>query len=129
MMNLIEDPMSKLMLPRQFVDEKQALKKVIDDYVDKAINSCRSKENYFITLHAKFDRFDSTQFQMNAPIVTKKLPPFVSNTLVFWISPKRGVRELLWMVSARKRGEKLKVEFNKQGVAYLQAKGAMPKAI
>jgi len=30
------------------------------------------------------------------------------------------------MVAPAKKGEKLKVEFNKQGVAYLQAKGAMP---
>ena len=129
MMNLVEDPMSKLMLPRQFVDEKQALKKVIDQYVEEAINRSPYKDNYFITIHAKFDRFDSSQFQMNTPILTKKLPPFISNTLVFWVSPKRGVKELLWMVSSRKRGQKLKVEFNKEGVAYLQAKGAMPKAV
>jgi hypothetical protein len=30
------------------------------------------------------------------------------------------------MVPPKLKGEKLKVEFNKEGVAYLQAKGAMP---
>lgn len=123
---LLQDPVSGLMLPRHFVDEKQSLKKVIDQYVEEAINRSPFKEKYFITLHAKFDKMDPTQFHMNTPIITKSLPPFISNTLVFWICPKRGIKELLWMVAAPRKGEKLKVEFNKSGVAYLQAKGAMP---
>jgi hypothetical protein len=45
--------------------------------------------------------------------------------MVFWVSNKRGICELLWMVT-RGQDNKLKVEFNKTGVAYLQAKGAMP---
>ena len=46
--------------------------------------------------------------------------------MVFWVSPIKGIVELLWMVAAKKKGQKLKVEFNNKGVAYLQAKGAMP---
>ena len=47
--------------------------------------------------------------------------------MVFHINNERGICEILWMVSPRKKGEKLKVEFNQKGVAYLQAKGAMCK--
>lgn len=126
-MNVVEDPNSGLLLPRQFVDEKQALKKVIDQYVEKAVSQFQHlKENYFLTLHAKFDPMDPTNFNIDPPTITKQLPGFVSNSFVWWISNKRGVCELLWMVAPKKKGEKLKVEFNTKGVAYLQAKGAMP---
>lgn len=126
--NLLQDPGSGLMLPRQFVDEKQALKKVIDDYVEKVTSDYQHIDGtYFLTLHAKFDRFDSTTFNIDVPKITKKIPPFLSNSFVWWICNRRGIRELLWMVAPKKPGEKLKVEFNKKGVAYLQAKGAMPK--
>lgn len=124
--NLLQDPVSGLMLPRQFVDEKTALKKVIDDVVDKTVNSYQHlRDTYYLVLHAKFDRLDAEKFVVSPPMVTSRLPPFVSNQLVFWVSNKKGICELLWMVT-RKKG-KLKVEFNKKGVAYLQAKGAMPK--
>ncbi len=120
-------PSSGLILPRQFVDEKEALKKVINDYVDKAVNEFQYlKGTYFLTLHAKFDKFDSGTFNIDPPTITKKLPPFVSNSFVWWICNTRGICELLWMVPPKFKGEKLKVEFNKTGVAYLQAKGAMP---
>ena len=123
----MQDPTSGLMLPRQFVDEKQSLKKSIDSWVEKAVaDNQRIEGTYFLTFHAKFNPRDPSVFEIDAPKVTKKLPPFLSNTLVFWICNKRGLVELLWMVSARRKGEKLKVEFNKTGVAYLQAKGAMP---
>lgn len=124
-MNMLQDS-SGLILPRQFVDEKQSLKKVIDDVIDKAVNGYQNiKENYFLTIHAKFNPHDPSQFQVSTPVATYKLPPFVSNQMVFWVSNKKGICELLWMVT---RGEdrKLKIEFNKSGVAYLQAKGAMP---
>ena len=125
-MNLMQDPKSGLLLDRKFVDEKQALKKVIDDMVDSAVyaNNYR-KENYFLTLHMKFD--DLGQFKISPPTVSDKLPGFISNTFVFWVSNSRSICELLWMVAPKKRGEKLKVEFNQHGVAYLQAKGAMPQ--
>lgn len=122
---LLQDPGSGLMLPRQFVDEKASLKKVIDELVDNAVNANQHlKETYYLVLHAKFDKHDPSQFMVSQPVISFKLPPFVSNQLVFWVSNSKSICELLWMTS-RKNG-KLAVEFNKTGVAYLQAKGAMP---
>ena len=124
-MALLQDPTSSLILPSQFIDEKQALKKVIDDVIDNAVNANQHlKHTYYLTVHAKFDRYDPSVFTVSQPVITKKLPPFVSNQLVFWVNNQKGICELLWMVS--KRSGKLAVEFNKSGVAYLQAKGAMP---
>ena len=126
MSNLLQDPVSGLLLPRQLVDEKQALKKVIDEVIDGAVLANQHiKETYYLTIHAKFDKFDPTKFVVNQPVITHRLPPFTSNQMVFWVSNKKGICELLWMVT-RGTNNKLKVEFNKTGVAYLQAKGAMP---
>lgn len=126
--NLLQDPASGLMLPRQFVDEKLALKKVIDDVVDNAVLAHQHlRDTYYLSLHAKFDKLDPTQFVVSPPVITSRLPPFTSNQMVFWVSNKKGICELLWMVT-RGENKKLKVEFNKTGVAYLQAKGAMPKS-
>ena len=123
---LLQDPGSGLVLPRQFVDEKQALKKVIDDLIDEAVLSHQHlKDTYYLTLHAKFDKRDPSQFVISQPVITSRLPPFTSNQMVFWVSNKKGICELLWMVTKDRLG-KLKVDFNKTGVAYLQAKGAMP---
>lgn len=125
-MTLVQDPTSKLLLPRQFVDQKQALKKVIDDLVDKTVyENQHIKKTYYLVLHAKFDRFNSDQFVISAPVITYRLPPFTSNQMCFWVSNTKGICELLWMVT-KDRNQKLKIEFNKTGVAYLQAKGAMP---
>jgi len=125
--DVLECPNSGLLLPRKFVDEKQALKKVIDDYVEKVTSQMSHIQGtYYFTLHAKFDSFDPSNFNIEPPKVTKKLPPFLSNSFVFWVNNTRGICELLWMVAPKKKGEKLKVEFNKKGVAYLQTKGAMP---
>lgn len=126
MQSTLQDPISGLILPRQFVDEKVALKKVIDKVVDEAVNANQHlSETYYLTLHMKFDKHNPGQFVINPPMVTYRLPPFTSNQMVFWVSNKKGVCELLWMVT-RGTDRKLKVEFNKTGVAYLQAKGAMP---
>lgn len=126
-MSVVLDPVSNLLLPRQFIDEKQSLKKVLDELVDKAVYANQHiNQTYFLVIHARFDRFDPTQFNISAPIVTYKLPSFVSNSFVFYVNNRKGICELLWMVPAKRRGEKLKIEFNKSGVAYLQAKGAMP---
>lgn len=126
MQAVLQDPVSGLMLPRQFVDEKLALKKVIDDLVDSSVYANQHiRNNYYLTLHAKFSKFDPSEFEISPPVVTERLPPFTSNQMVFWVSNKKGICELLWMVTRGKDG-KLKVEFNKTGVAYLQAKGAMP---
>jgi hypothetical protein len=126
-MGLMTCPTSGLVLPRKFIDEKQSLKKSIDEWVEKTIREHQYIEGtYYLTFHAKFDPYDPTVFNIDAPKITKKLPPFLSNSFVFWVNNKKGVSELLWMVAPKKPGEKLKVEFNKTGVAYLQAKGAMP---
>lgn len=129
-MNILKDPATGLMLPSKFIDEKIALKNVLDELVEKSINSLRHiKETYFLTIHAKFDPFNRDEFKITEPKATFKLPPFVSNSFVFWVCPKRGICELLWMVPPKKRAkDKLRVEFNKKGVAYLQVKGAMPRA-
>lgn len=122
-------PTSGLLLPSHFIDEKQSLKKSIDDMVEKAINDLgHYKGNYFLTFIGKFDRHDPSTFNVSMPKATKKIPTFKANSLVFWISPKRGIKELLWMVAPKKKGEKLQVEFNQKGIAYLQVKDAMPKA-
>ncbi len=126
MSGLMQDPTSGLMLPRQFVDEKKALKKVIDDVLDNAVLANQHiRDTYYLTLHAKFDKHDPTQFIVSQPVITHRLPPFTSGQMVFWVSNSKGICELLWMVT-RGKDRKLKVEFNKTGVAYLQAKGAMP---
>jgi hypothetical protein len=124
--SLLQDPTSGLLLPRQHVDEKVALKKVIDDVVDNAVlDNQHLRETYYLTVHAKFDQYDPSKFVISPPVITYRLPPFTSNQMVFWVSNKKGICELLWMVTRGDNG-KLKVEFNKKGVAYLQAKGAMP---
>ena len=126
MSNLLKDPVSGLLLPRQHIDEKQALKKVLDDVVDNAVLSNQHlKDTYYLGIHARFDNLDPSKFVVDAPVITYRLPPFVSNQFVFWVNNKKGICELLWMVVRDKLG-KLKVEFNKTGVAYLQVKGAMP---
>lgn len=125
---MMQDPKSGLILPRKHVDEKTALKKVIDDVVDNAVlDNQHIRETYYLTINAKFDKHNPSQFQVSRPVITYKLPPFMSNQLVFWVSVKKSICELLWMVTRGNDG-KLKVEFNKEGVAYLQAKGAMPSA-
>jgi hypothetical protein len=122
----MQDPASGLLLPRQHVDEKLALKKVIDEVIDNAVLSNQHlKRTYYLTVHAKFDKNDPSKFVINPPVITYRLPPFTSNQMVFWVSNSKGICELLWMVIRGNNG-KLKVEFNKTGVAYLQAKGAMP---
>ncbi len=126
MSNLLQDPKSGLLLPRQHIDEKAALKKVIDDIVDNAVLSNQHlKDVYYLSIHAKFDKIDPSKFIVSQPVITYRLPPFISGQLVFWISNQKSICELLWMVT-RDNKNKLKVEFNTSGVAYLQAKGAMP---
>lgn len=126
-MRMALDPVSDLILPTKFIDEKQSLKKIIDSWVEKAVRDHQHiKGTYFLSFHGRFDPLDPTVFAIDAPKITRKLPPFVSNSFVWWINNDKGICELLWMVAPKKKGQKLKVEFNKEGVAYLQAKGAMP---
>jgi len=124
---MMQDPVTNLILPSEFVEERASLKKSINKIVDDVVSSHgHIKGTYFLTLHAKFDSNDQTVFRVDEPKLTKQLPSFRSNTLVYFVSNSRGIKELLWMVAPKMKGEKLKIEFNKKGVAYLQAKGAMP---
>jgi len=125
-MKMVTCPASGLLIPENFIEEKHSLKKSINEIVEKAINSVKIKDNYFLVLHAKFDDFDGGTFVVSKILASLKIPGFRSNQQVFFVSPKRGICELLWMVAPKKPGEKLKVEFNTNGVTYLQAKGAMP---
>ena len=125
--NLMECPDSGLMLPRQFIDQRKALAATIDELIEKAVNSmAHIKETYYLMLNMRFNRFNPEEFEICPPVVTHTLPPFKNNSLVYWVCNKRGICELLWMVAPHRKGEKMRVEFNKSGVAYLQAKGAMP---
>ena len=125
-MRLMKDPETGLLLPSEFIEDKTSLKMNINKVVEDAVNSVKLKENYFLTLHAKFDEKETDKFLISQMVASLKIPPFTSNQLVFFVSPKSGLIELLWMVAAKVKGQNLKVEFNKKGIAYLQAKGAMP---
>ena len=125
-MQMIKDPGSGLVLPKEFVDEKQALKAEIDKLVDECVLAHQHLDRvYYLTLHMKFDRLNPGEFVISPPVITYKLPPFTTNQMVFWVSNKKGICELLWMVRKGKDNKPI-VDFNKQGVAYLKAKGAMP---
>jgi len=126
-MRMMQDPVSKLILPQKFIDEKTSLTNEIKRIVEYVVNTHSSvREPYFLTFHAKFDSMNPKEFRISEPKITKKIPGFKSNSMVYWVSNERGICELLWMVAPKLKGEKLKVEFNEKGVAYLQAKGAMP---
>jgi hypothetical protein len=119
------DAASGLILPEDVIDEKASLKKVIDDVVDKTVMQHQHlDQTYFLTLHAKFN--DKGEFCISPPYITYKLPQFMTNSFVFWVCNRKSICELLWMVPAKKPGQKPKPIFNENGVAYLQAKGAMP---
>lgn len=122
-------PNSGLVLPKEFIDEKQSLKKIIDSYLDRAVEMFDHLDYpYFLTFHAKFNPLNPGEFMVDPPKITNKLPPFLSNTMVFWINNKKGICEMLWMVTKKPGDKNPRIEFNTNGVAYLQAKGAMPHA-
>ena len=113
-------------LPDELIEERTSLKNDINSVVEQAVNSVNLRDDYFLILHAKFDNMDPSVFVISQVVASLKLPPFTSNSMVFYVSPTKGFVELMWMVAAQVKGQKLKVEFNEKGVAYLQAKGAMP---
>lgn len=117
---------NELILPDELTENRASLKACINKIVEDAVNSVNLREDYFLVMHAKFDPLEPDTFVVSQMIASLQLPPFGGNTLVFWVSPKRGIVELLWMVPAKVKGEKLAPQFNTKGVAYLQAKGAMP---
>jgi len=119
---IIETP--GLLVDPAFIDEKELLKSYLNKAVDTIVMQNQKRtEPYFILFHEKFDGQDS---RMKIS-VDKKLPGFITNTIVFWVCNRRGICEWLWTVPPKVNGQKQPPEFNKTGVAYLQAKGAMPK--
>jgi hypothetical protein len=125
---LFKDPKSGLFLSEQHIEEKEKIKRAIDRVVQEAISApevAHLQDTYYLSVHALFDSEDKSVFTIDVPRATLKLPRFRSNTMVFWVNPTKGIVDLLWMVAPKKEGKKLKVEFNKTGAAYLQAKGAM----
>lgn len=126
MQSMAECPTTGLVLPTKFIDEKIALKKVIDKYVEDAVNANQHIDGtYFLVFHGKFDPLDPGTFKIDPASVTPTLPPFVTNQIVFWVNNRKGICELLWIVGTKGPDGKYNIEFNKEGVAYLQAKGAM----
>ena len=95
-MRMMECPTSGLILPNEFVDEKQSLKRLIDSWLDKTVEQFQHLKNtYFLTFHAKFDEINKTIFKVDPPKITSKIPPFLSNSLVFWVNNQKGICELL----------------------------------
>lgn len=118
---ILETP--ELLLHPDFMDEKELLKSYLAKAVDTIVMQNQHKrEPYFIIFHEKSDSINS---QMKIS-VSDKLPGFVTNQIVFWCCNVRGICEWLWTVIPPSGKEKMRVEFNTEGVAYLQAKGAMP---
>jgi hypothetical protein len=122
---LIDCEKSGLLYPSNFIDEKEALKKAINDIVVQTIEHdlAHIDRNYFLRIHGRFDKLNPEVFKLGVPQATTKLPGFMTNTFVFFVCPSKGFWEPLWMVDGDKN-----IQFNKEGVAYLQAKQAMPKA-
>ena len=114
---------NELLLSPEFQDEKEQLKRYLGKAIDTIVlqNQHRT-EPYFIIFHEQSDGVNSRQ----KISVKTYLPSFVTNQIVFWVFNRDGICEWLWTVPPRVKGQKLKVEFNTTGVAYLQAKGAMP---
>ena len=120
---LNQNTKSKLILSDEFLSEKERLKKYLDKAVDLIVNRNQKRiQPYFIVFHEKSDAVNSRQ----KISVSCKLPGFITNSIVFWVCNTRGICEWLWTVHPATKGQSQRVEFNTSGVAYLQAKGAMP---
>lgn len=112
-----------LLVDSAFIDEKEQMKSYLGKAVDTIVMQNQKRtEPYFIVFHEKSDAEHS---QMKISVSTV-LPGFVTNQIVFWVCNRRGICEWLWTVPPRMGKENLKPEFNTSGVAFLQAKGAMP---
>jgi hypothetical protein len=113
----------ELFLPPDFMDEKETLKRYLNKALETIVNQNQNRtEPYFVLFHEKSDAVHSRQKIR----VETQLPGFLSNSICWWVNNKSGICEWLWTVPPREKGKKLRVEFNTSGVAYLQAKGAMP---
>ena len=113
----------ELLLDPAFIDEKELMKSYLAKAVDTIVmQNQHRKEPYYVVFHEKFDSINS---QMKIS-VAQRLPNFVTNQIVFWVCNVRGICEWLWTVPPKEDRKPMRVEFNTEGVAYLQAKGAMP---
>ena len=123
MSTLLETSESELFLPPDFMDEKEKLKAYLYKAVETIVfRNQKRTEPYFIVFHEQSDGVNSRQ----KISLKTHIPSFVTNQIVFWVNNRDGICEWLWTVPPKEKGQKLKVEFNTTGVAYLQAKGAMP---
>jgi hypothetical protein len=112
-----------LLLDRAFIDEKELMKSYLNKAIDTIVMQNQKKtEPYFVIFHEKADA-ENSQMKIS---VSNELPGFVTNQIVFWVCNRRGICEWLWTVPPKEQGKELKPEFNTSGVAFLQAKGAMP---
>jgi len=112
---------SGLMVPRDFKDDKEAMKENLKQLVEKTVSKNSHRDGrYFIIFHSRFDQFNPYMLKQKMR-VTEVMPGFITNSIVFWVCNKRSICEWLWSVSPTKS-----IQFNTEGVAYLQAKGAMP---
>lgn len=118
---LIDVP--SLLVDPAFIDEKEMLKSYLSKAVDTIVMQNQKKtEPYFVVFHEK-DMGSHSKMKIS---ISERLPGYVTNQIVFWVCNRRGICEWLWTVPPKMPGQKLRVEFNTEGVAYLQAKGAMP---
>jgi hypothetical protein len=82
-MTLKLDQASGLYLPPRLIEEKASLKRVIDEWLQKVVAQYQFlRVPYFLTFHAKFNPDNPTEFMVDAPKLTKDLPPFISNSFV-----------------------------------------------
>jgi len=109
---------------KEFRSSKEELKEYLAKAIDLIVlkNQHRDKP-YYVIFHEKTDGENSRQKIK----ILETLPGFVTNSIVFWVCNKRSICEVLWTVPPNENGKTRKVHFNTEGVAYLQAKGAMPK--
>lgn len=114
---------NNLIIPEtEFEDHKKELMKSFMDRIEDVVNANQKKDRpYFILFRGVFDRF-RPQVMRSALKVSDTLPMYITGSTVFWVSNKRGICEWLWTVD-----DKGKIKFNKDGVAYLKAKGALDK--
>jgi len=119
-LKLVRDK-SGLLIPSTFFDEKEMLKENLNKTVEETLSANSNvKGRYFIVFHARLDKRNLNALGTSCSVV-RNLPRFMTNQIVFYVDNSRGLCEWLWTVTPNK-----KVEFNTKGVAYLQAKGAMP---
>lgn len=110
-----------LLLPKDFVDDKEAIKENLTKAIEEIVLKNQRKDGrYFILFHSRFDAVNRMNLRQKIKIYDD-LPGFITNSIVFWVDNRRGLCEWLWTVRPDRQ-----VEFNQKGVAYLQAKGAMP---